>query len=83
MLGHDGYVHHRRKVARFLLFGSTHLADLGILRHIIHPCILLLIDMDLLCTKLASTKSGPFPVADVDTFGRVNSFPLEWLVDVL
>jgi hypothetical protein len=32
--------------------------------------------MDLLYAKLASTKSGPFPVADVDTFGRVNSFSL-------
>ena len=30
--------------------------------------------MDLLFAKLASTKSGPFPVADVDTFDRVNSF---------
>jgi hypothetical protein len=39
-------------------------------------CILLLIDMDLLCVKLASTKSDPFPVADVDTFGRDNNFSL-------
>ena len=46
-------------------------------------CILLLINMDLLCVKLASTKSDPFPVADVDTLAELIILPLEWLVYVL
>jgi len=46
-------------------------------------CILLLLDIDLLCVKLASTKSDPFPVADVDTFGRVNNFSFRVVIYVM
>jgi hypothetical protein len=48
--------------------------DTGSIGYTRHRTKIIKIDTTQKTKKMSDTDRGPFPVADVDTFGRVNSF---------